>query len=264
MAIKTQYETAEEIPEALREHSVEIDSKFILDIDDIETHPKVNSLRNAFKQEKAKRDGQAQAIADLNVRVDAIPEDFDAERWSQLKLMESKAVDPDEQKEAIRKELESQRLSIKTDLEKKHEVELKLLQGKLDKVNIHLEKTTKSDKLRDGLVAACVAPEFIAAAMALLEPRVKIVEDGDGYRDVVETDMGDITAKEYALQWVQKDEGKHFVKPASGPDLKPKNGYSMAGENPWMPGSINLTQQCAIIKADKKKAARLKAAAGIK
>lgn len=265
MAIKTQYENAEEIPDALKEHAVEVDGKFIVEVVDIETHPKVNKLRNAYTKEKEKRDAQAQAIADLQVKLDTMPEDFDPERWTQLKLMESKAVDPEKQKEAIKKELDAQRIAIKADLEKKHEAEKKALEDEKLKLKNFLEKTVKQDRLREGLVAAGVAKEFLAGAMALLQTRIKIVEDGEDFKDVVETDMGDISAKEYAMQWVQKDEGKPYVKPASGPDLNPKKpGHVINGDNPWMPGYINLTQQTLIFKADPQKAARLKAAAGVK
>jgi len=266
MAIKTQFLTQEEIPEALREHAVEVDGKWVVEVTDIESHPKVNKLRNAYTKEKEKRDAQAAQIADLQVKIDLLPEDFDAERWVQLKLMESKAVDPEKQKEAIKKELEQQRIAVKADLEKAHAAEKATLEANAQKLKNFLEKTIKQDRLREGLVAAGVAKEFLAGAMALLQTRITIVEDGDDFKDVVETDMGEISAKEYALQWVQKDEGKPYVKPASGPVLKPGDPkYTVNnGDNPWAVGSINLTQQGIILKGDPQKAARLKLAAGIK
>jgi len=182
-----------------------------------------------------------------------------------LKILESKAIDPEKQKEAWKKELDAQRVAIKADLEKKHEAEKKALEDDKLKLKNFLEKTVKQDRLREGLVTAGVAKEFLAGAMALLQTRIKIVEDGEDFKDVVETDMGDISAKEYAMQWVQKDEGKPYVKQASGPELNPKKlGHVITGDNPWMPGNVNLTQQSLILKADPQKAAKLKAAAGIK
>ena len=264
MAIKTQYATSEEVPEALKEHAVEVDGKWVVDVVDIETHPKVNKLRNAYTKEKEKRDAQAAAIADLQVKLDSIPEDFDADRWTQLKLIESKAIDPEKQKEAIKKELDAQRVAIKADLEKKHELEKKALEDEKLKLKNFLEKTVKQDRLREGLIAAGVAKELLAGAMALLQSRITIVADGEDFRDVVETDMGDLSAKDYALQWVQKDEGKPYVKPASGPVLDPKKPGYTGTDNPWAQGSINLTQQSILLKTDPQKAARLKLAAGIK
>ena len=263
MAIKTQFLTQEEIPEALKEHAVEVDGKWVIEVIDIETHPKVNKLRNAYTKEKEKRDAQAAAIADLQVKLDSIPEDFDADRWTQLKLIESKAIDPEKQKEAIKKELDAQRVAIKADLEKKHELEKKALEDEKLKLKNFLEKTVKQDRLREGLIAAGVAKELLAGAMALLQSRITIVADGEDFRDVVETDMGDLSAKDYALQWVQKDEGKPYVKPASGPVLDPKKPGYVGTDNPWAQGSINLTQQSILLKTDPQKAARLKLAAGV-
>ena len=264
MAIKTQFVTQEEIPEALKEHAVEVDGKWVVEVTDIETHPKVNKLRNAYTKEKEKRDAQAAQIADLQVKLDLMPEDFDADRWTQLKLMESKAIDPEKQKEAIKKELDAQRIAVKADLEKAHAAEKKALEDAQQKLKNFLEKTIKQDRLREGLVAAGVSKELLAGAMALLQSRITIVEDGEDFKDVVETDMGEISAKEYAIQWVQKDEGKPYVKPASGPILDPKKPGYIGPDNPWAPGSLNLTQQSILLKADPQKAARLKAAAGIK
>jgi len=62
MAIKTQYEKQEEIPDALKEHAVEVDGRFIVEVVDIETHPKVNKLRNAYQKEKEKRDAQRRRL----------------------------------------------------------------------------------------------------------------------------------------------------------------------------------------------------------
>jgi len=278
MAIKTQYESAEEIPEYLRDHSVEVDGKFIIEVDDVETHPKVVKLKNAYTREKEKRDGQKQTIADLQVKLDAIqvkldaiPEDYDPERWTELKLMETKAIDPEKQKEAIKKELETQRQNVKADLERAWEVEKQQYEKENTVLKDFLEKTIKQDRLREGLVAAGVAKEFLAGAMALLHPRVKIVQDEGNFKDVVETDMGDINAKDYAAKWVTQDEGKPYVKAATGPDLKPgpnNKGVPTVG-NPWEQAKPNLTEQTKLLSKlsptyDPQKAERLKRAAGIK
>lgn len=268
MAIKTQYKVLDEIPQTLREHAVQVDGSYIVEVDDIETHPAVNKLRNAYAKEKERRDAQAQAIADLKVKLENIPEDFDPDKWSQLKVLENTSVDPEKQREAIKKELDAQRLSIKENLERKHDTEKRALLEETAKLKGFLEKTVKQDRLREGLVTAGVAKEFLAGAMALLQDRIKVVydESKDAFIDVVETDMGDINAKEYAVQWVQKDEGKPYVKPASGPELNPKNRHHIAGDNPWAAGQINLTKQTQILMSDggKEKAARLMAAAGVK
>ena len=271
MAIKTQYEVADEIPEDLRDHSVEVDGKFIIEVEDIETHPKVVKLKNAYTREKEKRDSQAQAIADLQIKLDTLPEDFDPERWVELKLMESKQVDPEKQKEAIKKELETQRQTVKADLEKAWEAEKKKFSEENKVLSDFLEKTIKQDRLRAGLIDAGVAKEYLAGAIALLHPRVKIVQEEGDFKDVVETDMGDINAKDYAAKWVTQDEGKPYVKAASGPDLKPnqKNPSLQINGNPWDPANPNLTEQTKLLTKggpfyDPQKAERLKRAAGVK
>jgi len=267
MAIKTQYDKIEDVPDGLKEHAVEVDGKQVIEITDIETHYKVNALRKAYKGEQEKRKEQGQSIADYRAKIDAIPEDFNGDRWTQLKLMENNAVNPEEQKAKIIKELENNRVSVKADIEKKHEIEINTHIEKYEKMKKSLEKTYGEDRLRKGLINAGVAPELLDGAMAINIGCISVEKEGDSYIDIVKTDMGNLTAEEYALQWVQKDEGKHYVKSASGPDLKPKAGvFGVGGDNPWTPGSENLTQQTILMGTEegRKKAARLKAAAGIK
>jgi hypothetical protein len=261
MAILTQYKTEEEIPDALKEHCTEVGGIWVTDVTDIETHPKVVKLKNAYTREKEKRDAQATAIADAQLRIDAMPEDYTPERWEELKLAESKMVDPDKQKEAIKKQLDENRLAVKKDLEEKHRIEKEAQESKISTLSKFLEKTIKEDRLRSGLVSAGIDKAFLAGAMALLAPRVKIEQDGDEFKDIVDTDLGDVSAKDYATQWVTTDEGKPYVSKASGPELDPKRKFNLANDNnnPWITG--NLTQQSIILTTEPAKAEKLKAAA---
>ena len=261
MAILTQYKTEEEIPDALKEHCTEVGGIWVTDVTDIETHPKVVKLKNAYTREKEKRDAQATAIADAQLRLDAMPEDYTPERWEELKLAESKMVDPDKQKEAIKKQLDENRLAVKRDLEEKHRLETETLTKKNEKLESFLERTIKQDRLREGLVVAGIDKAFLAGAMALLAPRVKIEQEGDEFRDIVDTDLGDVSAKDYALNWVTTDEGKPYVSKASGPELGPKRKFNLANDNnnPWITG--NLTQQSIITATEPAKAEKFKVAA---
>ena len=264
MALLTQFKTEEEIPEALKEHCTEVAGVWVVDVTDIETHPKTVKLKNAYDREKAKRDGQATAIAEAQSKIDAMPEDFTSERWEELKLAESKMVDPDKQKEAVKKQLEENRLAVKKDLEEKHRVENEAKEAKIVILNNFLEKTIKNDRLRDGLVTAGVDKLLLPGAMALLASRVKIEQEGDEFKDMVETPLGDVSAKEYAINWVTSDEGKPYVAKADGLDLKGKvktHGTVNDGDNPWI--TKHLTQQSIIVATDPAKAEKLKEAAKV-
>ena len=262
MAIKSIYNSEEDIPELLKEHATKMDDKFVVDVEDIEDHPKVINLRNAYTQEKEKRKADRKILNVQKTKIELLPDDFTAEKWEELKKMELEAVDPEEQKQKIRDELEAQRQKVRSTLEQEHKAEKEKMQEKIDSQTAFIEKIVRQDRLREGLVEAGVDKALLPGAMALLHSRVVIEEKDGDFVDVVETDMGPMSAKDYALKWVDQDEGKPYVKAASGPDLSPGKKYITVEGNPWMPGpDHNLTKQQEIFKTDKDKARRLMAEA---
>ena len=248
MAIKTVFETAEEVPEALKEHSREVDGKFFIDVEDIEEHPKVINLRNAYRKEQEKRKLQGQELADAKSKIETIPEDFDPEKWEAAK--KHKPGDDD-----------AKRQELRASLEKQWAAEKKQLQDQLATKDQFLERIIKQDRLREGLVAAGIAKEFLPGAMALLLPRVNIKQENDNFLDNVDTDMGPVSAADYARQWAGTDEGRPYVAKAQGPDLKGSRGSDSGEKNPFSKEHFNMTEQTILIAKDPAKAERLRAAA---
>lgn len=249
MAIKTSYENQDDIPEFLKEHSRQDGEKWVIDVEDIEAHPKVVNLRNAYQREKEKRNPDKAKITELENKLSMFPEDFDPEQWEAAKNI--KPGDADKQRQELRAAMEA-----------KWAKERDLLNAQIKTKDQFLEKIIKQDRLRAGLIAAGIDPKLLAGAMALLQPRITIKQDGESFIDVVDTDMGPVTAKDYAQQWVQSDEGKPYVLPASGPNLKGNQGNNAGNDNnPWSKEHFNLTEQARILRAEPQKAARLMASA---
>ena len=177
MAIKTVYEAQDEIPEPLKEHSKQDGDKWVIDVEDIEAHPQIVKLRNAYKAEQDKRKAQGQKLAEAEARAAAIPEDVDLEKWDALK--DKKPGDADKQRQ-----------ELKATLEKQWQAKVDTLEAQIKIKDQWLERTIRQDRLREGLVAAGVDPKLLPGAMALLAARVEIRQDGDNFRDIVDTDMG--------------------------------------------------------------------------
>lgn len=183
MAISPVLPNLDGVSDVLKEHYVERDGAFHLEMDDtLKTHYGVTPLAKAYQSEKegrkADKEARVKAEADLEA---ALKERPDAEALVKL-----------------RAELEADRDQWKSKAE--------TLDGQLTGV-------TRDRALSDALTAAGVTnPAFVKAAQAMLSGSVKMVEG----KAIVETDMGPVDVGAHVKRWAAGDEGKAFVTPPAG------------------------------------------------
>lgn len=196
MTIKTTLSTLDDVPEQLHELYAESDDGFVLQVADIDNHPEVVNLKNAYTRVKQERE-------QLREKLQQLPSDFDPQQWENVKSGKAK----EEDLIALRKELES---------------EIDKWRSKAEQLEGETFKLTLSQQLDESLKSVGITnPAFQKAARALLISDVSL-KDG---KAVVETDMGPMQLADHVKRWASSEEGASFVTPAVG-------GGAKGGEKP--------------------------------
>jgi hypothetical protein len=248
MALKMVLESLDDVPEALHEHYAEKDGKFILDADGVDEHPAVANLRNAYRAEQDKRRKVADDLKQANERLSVLPEDFDADEYSQLKAdFEARKDDPDAKD--VRKQIEAATAALKAqhevkiaNFQKKYDADIGVLNENLSTKDSQLRRRLVDDELTTSLRKAGVAKEsYVKAAKMLLESDVEVVEEDGAYVARMKAELGGDDIAKYVSNWVQSDDGKDFITPASGGDAPGGNGRG--GGQPRKAGDMGGTRE---------------------
>jgi hypothetical protein len=200
MALKTVLDTLDGVDDAFKSLYSEADGKFVLQLDDVDNHPTVANLKNAYGSEKTKRQEQGEELAAAKAKLAGFPDDFDLDVWK------GKAVKkPDETAQIeLRKTLEAERDEWK---------------GKFEVANGTIRENAITRTLEDALVASGVGDDGLRKAAAnLLKPSVSVDDKGNGF---IDSDVGPLSVQEHVAKWVST-EGQSFVS-------KPKGGGSKGG-----------------------------------
>lgn len=231
--LKTVLESLDGLDEAIKSLYAETDGKFFLKVDGIDQHPDVVNLKSAYERTKADKVKIAEERDALKTRTSSIPDDFDPEKWEQIK-----AGKPDEAALAkVRQTLEAE---VAAAVARAEAAEQKALQSAIDR------------DLMDALTSSGVTnATFAKAARVMLAPHVKVSEDG---KSIADTDMGPMPLAEYVKRWAAK-EGKDFVTPASGGGAKPGSG---AGVKKW--SEMSGAEKVALHRSNPEEYERSKAA----
>lgn len=186
MALKTVIETTDGLDEAIAALYTESDGKFILDIEGVDEHPEVASLRNAYQRTKDDREKAKKDAADLKARIAELEKEAPDTAATQAKMAALEA--------------------------KLAEAEAKAgeWQGKYTGI-------TRDQSLQNALQQAGITePAFLKAATAMLSGEVKLGEDGTAY---VESTMGPKVLGDYVKAWAAS-EGAAFVTKPQGAGVK--------------------------------------------
>jgi hypothetical protein len=182
MALKTVIETTDGLDEAIAAFYTEQDGKYVLQIEGVDEHPEVTSLRNAYARTK---EGQATAKTEA------------ARLKAQIEELQAGAPDTAATQAKI------------TALEEK----LAALAGEAEAWKGKYTGITRDQSLQGALQQAGITePAFIKAATAMLSGDVKLGEDGTAY---VETSMGPKVLGDYVKSW-SAGEGAAFVTKPQG------------------------------------------------
>jgi hypothetical protein len=256
----------EGIPEGLRAEYQEIPDPsdktkniFVLDIDDgIKTHPKVRPLSRALESLKTELNDKRTALTEATDKLKVIPEGFDPDAYrAMLEEHASKGQKIDDRVAAVRAEEA-----------KKTDALMLPLKTRITTLESAMKHKAASEAITEALTLANIAPEFMAAANALISSKysIKTEEDKAGeFSVMIETDAGPSDAKAFVKDWASSDEGKVFVNKAKGGGAEGgKHGFNGAGENPFSKDSRNMTKQQALITSNPVLARSMALAAGVR
>lgn len=201
MALKTVLESTGGLDEAIAALYTEKDGKFVLDIDGVDEHPEVASLRNAYARTKEDREKAKSDAASLKARIAELEKGAPDTAATQAKLA------------ALEQQLAEANAKAGE------------WQGKYTGI-------TRDQSLQSALQNAGITqPAFIKAATAMLSGDVKLADDGTAY---VESSMGPKMLADYVKTWAA-GEGAAFVSPAKGgganggDGTKPKPSGNLGG-----------------------------------
>jgi hypothetical protein len=215
MAIKTVIESTDGLDEVIAALYIEQDGKFILQLEGVDEHPEVTSLRNAYARTK---EGQASAKTEA------------ARLKAQIEELQAGA--PDTAATQAKLAALEERLAAK-------EAEAGEWRGKYTGV-------TRDQSLRNALAGAKVADGLIDGAIALVTSKYKVEVDDSG-NTFIDAGMGPRTVADFAKQWAAS-EGAAFVTKPQGAGVKGGEG---SGSKPMPKGNLagSKEERVAALKA---------------
>lgn len=234
MALKAVVETLDGVDEALREHYTEKDGSFYLSIEDFGKHPGAVTLKTTLNKVNKDKDALAAKVAELEGKVEGLPEDFSAEQFLEMKAKIAELDDPSKRK-VDDEHLQSQRQLYEqriANLTKKHAEELAARDEALSERDGYIDKTTKLDVLRKSLRDVGVDPDFEDVVVDHLSPSIKVQRTEDGRRAAfVETDLGEVDVASFVKEWAAS-KGQKFLGKPSGPGGEGNNGGGRTSKLP--------------------------------
>jgi len=273
--LKVIYDSADEIPDALRDLYQEVMdgdvARYVLQLDDdVKHHPQILALRNAYDRQKQENASLKAQVASLSKGADTVPDDFTSEEWERLKALDDefkKGGGDDAERRRREAEMTAQRntLQQKLDrLEKKYQTDIAERDGSIERMKNHVHRLLVEDGLTKALAEAGIQGPMLKASRAMLERSVEIIQDGDADPvAMIKTDLDPTPIGEYVKSWVQTDEGRAFLPQPSGGGASGSNApKGSVGDNPYSKVNWNVTNQGRVYKADPIKADRLAKAAG--
>lgn len=220
MALKSVLTSLDEVGEEIRslyaEQKVGDKTVYVLDIEDVDNHPKVRGVVTANRENVRKRDEYKSKLDELESKLSALPEDFDPDEWARLKAGSGK---PDEAVEALK----AQHAKALDSLKAKHAEELAAKDKVIGEREGYINNTIIDGGLKDALLEVGVKPELLDGARLLLRDKVKVLQGDDGSRKaIVETDLGEVGIADFVKEWAGS-KGKPYLGTASGPDAPGSN-----------------------------------------
>lgn len=210
MALKSFYTDANEIPEGLRDYYAEAaDGRFVLEVEDLDSHPKVRGVITANRENARKAQERQAKIEELEGRIQALPEDFDADEWERLKS----DAKPDEQIQTL-KEQHARALEA---LKAKHKADLDDAMAQISERDNYIDGQTRRDALNAALDEAGFDPMHKPMLAKYLADQIKVRREDDGRRVAfADTDLGEIDPLDFVKDFAAK-QGKAYLAKPSGP-----------------------------------------------
>lgn len=211
MALKSVYTEVSEVPENLSDfYQEDQDGRFVLQIADIDAHPKVRGVITANNENKRKAQERLSKLEQMESRLSGIPEDFDADEWERLKTGNNL---PEEQLQSIK----DQHAKAVAGLKNQYAADIETINAQLAERDGYIDGLARKSALDAALDEAGFDPAHKPMVSKFLADQIKVKRADDGSRVAfAETDLGDISAAEFVREFAAKD-GKIYLSKASGP-----------------------------------------------
>jgi hypothetical protein len=194
MPIKAVVQNLDEVEGRLRVlYVAQDDGTFALDAD-VENHPAVAPLRNAYDRVATEVAGKRSEADELKK---VVPTDFSIEEWNRLKAQDA--------------ELDVEGAAAIERLNAEHTEQMAERDRKLLVLDRFLHRHLVEAALTAALAEVGVAPKFMQAVVRLLSVKCVIVERLDGPIAVVRQKSGDWPVKKFVGRWALSDEGRAFL-----------------------------------------------------
>lgn len=218
MALKSFYTEATEIPEGLDSfYQEDAEGRFVLQIADIDAHPKVRGVITANNENKRKAQERLAKLEALEGRLSGIPEDFDADEWERLKAGNNL---PEEQLQSIK----DQHAKAVAGLKNQYAADIEAINAQLAERDEYIDGLARKSALDAALDEAGFDPIHKPMLTKFLADQVKVKRTDDGNRVAfAETDLGDISTAEFVKDFAAK-QGKAYLAKATGPAASGNNG----------------------------------------
>lgn len=224
MALKSTYASADDIPEALKDlYSEASDGRFVLDIEDIDAHPKVSGVIRANKENAAKAKERLAKLEEAEARLSALPEDFDPDEWSRLKS----GAKPDEQIQSLK---EQQARAIEA-VKAKAKADLDALTAQIAERDSYIDGVTRDSALQAALDEAGFDPMHKPMLAKFLGDQIKVRREDDGKRVAfADTDLGEVAPLDFVKEFAAK-QGKAYLAKATGPGAPGSDKPGLRGQS---------------------------------
>lgn len=217
MALKSFYTEASEVPEDVKQfYAEDAEGKFVLQIADIDAHPKVRGVITANNENKRKAQERLAKLEALEGRLSGIPEDFDADEYAALKA----GGKSDEQIQAL-KESHAKAVSA---LRAEHKAALDAIADQVAERDNYIDGQTRRDALSAALDEAGFDPAHKPMLSKFLADQIQVRREDDGSRVAfADTNLGEVSPSDFVKDFAARD-GKMYLAKPTGPAASGNNG----------------------------------------
>lgn len=280
MSLKTVVDDLEEVEEKFRDlYEQDESGKYVLSVDDVDSHPKVSNLKNAYEQEKQKRRKAAEDRDGIKQRVgrllDTDPDldlaDVDDETLHRALAIVKGETDPNEpdpndpNKKGKGQDIDIDK--IKANARKPLERELEAAKAEAEKWQNLAQRTLIDNALSSALTRAGVKdPDYRELLTERFRRQCRIDESEGEFSVLMDGEYGEMDPGNWVKEWAQTDYAKKFI------DAGGNSGGGASGNgrgdpkvpNPWKKETENFDEQLRIAREDPERAKRMAAEAGKK
>jgi len=257
--------------------------KYVLSVEDVDSHPNVAKLRSGHQRSKQERDDAKKRADQIKRRLGPLAErddvdlsDMDEERIDQILPYLKGEADPPSQGEddskagkAKQPDLEKLKQNARKPVEKERDQ----YREQADRLSQQLTQLVADNALQSAMDEVKVASPFKRYLRDAFRNKVKVVEGEDGNPvAMIDGEYGEQPVNAYLKEWSQTDEGKAFIQAPDnggggargqpGGNGKLKNPFKRTTENGQKNPAYSQTEQARLVKEQPDVARRMAKDAG--